>query len=442
VSLDHLEEDRRPVLDRQCEDLQQIAVLVAVCQNAQLGQLVDELILKLKTMQRKGIPLREEYGPDGSDGHAYASAPGDIIWGDSPYGVANMAGNVREWVFNADGNRRLSPGGAWNDPDYTVREVHNQMFSLSPLDRQAGNGLRLALIRDEPAAIAAARVPVSSPKLRDIIAAGQVSDEVFEAYRINFEYDRKPLNAATEFLGSDRLMTHELIEIDAAYSSPRLPIHLYLPTAASPPYQVVLYWPASIVKELERYEDFIFQFDFLLKSGLAVAFPIYYDAFGRREAGATVESTGTAASRDATIRAVKDLRRAVDYLETRPDIDTQNFAFFAHSGGAGIGAIALAVEPRFRAAVFYTFPTREQSQADIDPVSYLKRIRTPVLMISGKFDPFVPLEEVRSAFDLIGAAPSDKRMIIAPSGHYAPYDLLVRESLAWYDEKLEIPGKR
>lgn len=362
---------------------------------------------------------------------------GSISWA----GNFDMAGNVREWVFNAVGKRRYVLGGAWNDDGYRYR-VTDQAFSLSPLDRQAGNGLRLALIRDEPAAIAAARVPVSSRKLWDITAAGQVSDEVFEAYRINFEYDRTPLNATSEILGSGRLMTHELVEIDAAYSSLRLPIHLYLPIAASPPYQVVLYWPGAIARELERYEDFKFQFDFLLKSGLAVAFPIYYSTFGRRDIGAAVESTGTAAYRDVTIRAVKDLRRAVDYLQTRPDIDTQKFAFFGHSWGAGMGAIALAVETRFRASVFYTLAIPGRPRADIDPASYLKRIRTPVLMISGEYDPFVSLEEARSTFDLIGTAPADKRLIVAPSGHFAPYDLLVRESLAWYDQKLGTPSKR
>jgi dienelactone hydrolase len=367
---------------------------------------------------------------------------GSISWA----GNFDLAGNVREWVSNADGNRRYALGGAWNDSGYRATDdgslTTDRMFSQSPLNRQAGNGLRLALVRDEPAAIAAALVPVSSRELRDITAAGQVSDEVFDAYRINFEYDRTPLNAAVEAINSDRLMTHELVEIDAAYSSLRLPIHLYLPTASSPPYQVVLYGPGGIVTELERFEDFKFQFDFLLKSGRAVAFPIYYDTFGRRETVAAVEYTGTAASRDAKIRAIKDLRRTVDYLETRPDIDTQKFAYFGNSWGARTGAITLALEPRFRASVLYTLPTREESQADIDPVSYLKRIRTPVLMISGEYDPMVPLDEARPAFDLIDSAPGDKRMIVAPSGHFAPYDLLVRESLAWYDEKLGTPGKR
>ncbi len=101
------------------------------------GKLADEVILGLKTTQRTGFPVREEYEPDGNDGHAYASAPGEIIWGDSPYGVANMAGNVREWVqdyYSEEGyadlpvinpvrdtphnaeTRRAVRGGAWTMP--------------------------------------------------------------------------------------------------------------------------------------------------------------------------------------------------------------------------------------------------------------------------------------------------------------------------------------
>ena len=107
-----------------------------------------------------------------------------------------------------------------------------------------------------------------------------------------------------------------------------------------------------------------------------------------------------------------------------------------------MGPVALAVEPLFRASVLYTLTTNERPRAEIDPASYLKRIRTPVLMISGEYDPFVPLEEAWAAFNLIGTAPGDKHMIVAPSGHFVPDDLLARESLAWYDQKLGTPGKR
>ncbi len=357
-------------------------------------------------------------------------------------GNFDMAGNVREWIFNEVGDRRYALGGAWNDESYrAIDQAHTQVA----LDRKPGNGLRLALVRDEPDTIDAARAPDSLPASRasrDITSAAQVSEDVFEAYRINFEYDRTPLNADVQTVGSDRLMLHELIEIDAAYASPRLPIHLYLPTNVSPPFQVVLYWPGSVVHELAHYDDFKFQFDFLLKSGRAVAFPIYYSAFGRLDSGAYEEQSGTVAMRDTAIRMIKDLRRTVDYLETRPDIDTGKIALFGNSAGARNSVIGLALDTRFRAAILYTLPTSARPQPDIDSASYLTRILTPVLMISGAYNPVVPLQDARTTYGLLGTANEDKRLVIAPSGHSVPYQLLVRESLAWYDRHLGVPGKR
>jgi dienelactone hydrolase len=269
--------------------------------------------------------------------------------------------------------------------------------------------------------------------------AAQVSDEVFQAYRINFEYDRKPLNADVRKVGSDRLMQHELIEIDSAYSSPRLPIHLYLPENASPPYQIVVYWPGGIAVELARYEDFKFQFDFLLKSGRAVAFPIYYSAFGRVEPQADTELTGTAALRDVVIRSIKDLRRTVDYLESRPDIDGQKIAYFGNSWGAKYGLIGLSVDSRFRTSVLYTLSMAPNPSPDIDPASFFRQVRTPVLLIGGQYDPFISHEDAQTAYELLGTTEEDKRLVIAPSAHYAPFPLLVRETLAWYDSYLGIP---
>ena len=44
VALDHLEEERRPVLRRLREDLQQVAVVVAVGEDAQPPQVVPALV--------------------------------------------------------------------------------------------------------------------------------------------------------------------------------------------------------------------------------------------------------------------------------------------------------------------------------------------------------------------------------------------------------------
>jgi formylglycine-generating enzyme required for sulfatase activity len=42
--------------------------------------------------------VEREFAPDPSDGAEYAAPPGSLIWGESPYGVMDMAGNVSEWV--------------------------------------------------------------------------------------------------------------------------------------------------------------------------------------------------------------------------------------------------------------------------------------------------------------------------------------------------------
>ncbi len=36
----------------------------------------------------------------------------------SPYGTYDMAGNAKEWCWNATGNKRYILGGAWNEPSY------------------------------------------------------------------------------------------------------------------------------------------------------------------------------------------------------------------------------------------------------------------------------------------------------------------------------------
>jgi formylglycine-generating enzyme required for sulfatase activity len=70
-----------------------------------------------------------------SDGAPYVVAPGSMPWGESPYGVHDMAGNVAEWVadyyrdsaylglgpiapmqgipMQSDRSMRVSRGGSW-----------------------------------------------------------------------------------------------------------------------------------------------------------------------------------------------------------------------------------------------------------------------------------------------------------------------------------------
>jgi len=57
---------------------------------------------------------------------------------------------------------------------------------------------------------------------------------------------------------------------------------------------------------------------------------------------------------DVLAQQVVDMRRAVDLLESRRDVDPKRIAYVGHSVNAAVGGVLRAVEPRFRALVLMT----------------------------------------------------------------------------------------
>ena len=55
--------------------------------------------------------------------------------------------------------------------------------------------------------------------------------------------------------------------------------------------------------------------------------------------------------RDHVVMWVKDVRRTLDYLATRPDIDSTRFANYGISFGGRMAGLVPAVEPRLKAVV-------------------------------------------------------------------------------------------
>lgn len=80
---------------------------------------------------------------------------------------------------------------------------------------------------------------------------------------------------------------------------------------------------------------------------LAMMFPIYAGTFERLRDS---PDSGTHAYRDQLIEDEKDISRAIDYLETRSDIDHHRLAYYGISWGGDVAPIMLAVEKRFRVA--------------------------------------------------------------------------------------------
>src|SRR5689334_8266792 len=89
-------------------------------------------------------------------------------------------------------------------------------------------------------------------------------------------------------------------------------------------------------------------FEFIIRSGRALIYPIYQGTFDRR---GDVQRGATGA-REMQVQWAKDLFRAVDYLATRSDVDQQHLGYYSLSMGAFFGPIPVALEPRIKAAVF------------------------------------------------------------------------------------------
>ena len=82
--------------------------------------------------------------------------------------------------------------------------------------------------------------------LRDFQAVTPVSDDVFQAVKGSYAYDKtKPLKAKVEPPAETAFWVHERVEVDTAYGSERLIVHLFLPREAAPPYQPVISWPTA-----------------------------------------------------------------------------------------------------------------------------------------------------------------------------------------------------
>jgi dipeptidyl aminopeptidase/acylaminoacyl peptidase len=165
-----------------------------------------------------------------------------------------------------------------------------------------------------------------------------------------------------------------------------------------------------------------------------VAFPIYQQTYERRR-----QPTGANFLREVSIQRGHDLRRAVDYLASRPDIDASRLAFFGVSLGAQLGPVYLAVEPRLKTGVLmsggfetWTIP------AETDPVNFAPRVTQPVLMVNGREDFDLPYETAQvPLFNALGTAAADKRHAVLDGGHIPPRPQLVfKEILDWLDRYL------
>jgi len=188
----------------------------------------------------------------------------------------------------------------------------------------------------------------------------------------------------------------------------------------------------------------------------------------RKEAGKELYSSNLNVSRDGIIQTIVDLRRAVDYLETKPEIDMDKIAYVGGSMGGILRGIFIGVEPRIKAAALlvaggnmslmiresqhYTMPAiREYLEKEnicykelqkfldpVDPISFIDKFSPrPLTFHLGKYDRIVPAEAGEQLFRKAG---EPKNVYWYDSGHNLPLDLVYCRVLDFLDR--ELLGKR
>lgn len=113
---------------------------------------------------------------------------------------------------------------------------------------------------------------------------------------------------------------------------------------------------------------------------------------------------------------IVDIRRGVDLLLSRSDIDAGRIAYVGHSFGAAIGAALDATEKRFRAFVFMSGPQNLDKQVRwTNPATYADSFGpAPALFQYGLHDEMIPLAHAK---DYVAMVSGPKTVTFYDAGH-------------------------
>lgn len=361
---------------------------------------------------------------------------GGGVLGASPRGVYDLAGNVREWVVNArEPGTRYILGGGWSDPPYMFTESYAQ----PEVNRAAINGIRLVKRLGDAPGLAAASAPVLRRR-RDYAGAQPVDDATFRGFLSLYEYDRTALDAtvASRDTTAEDWIREDITFPLAGDPEPMWAV-LFLPRRTRPPFQTVVLWPASDAFNRSDRQHLSMTFvDYIVRSGRAVLYPIYEHTYGRGSVMGQDVGSPTIAHRDQMLRWVREMRRSIDYAVTRPEVDSTRLAYVGTSWGGRTAGVALAVEPRFKAAVLNAPGLSPYDlRPEEDAVNFLPRITIPVIMLSGRLDSTFPLETSQlPMYRLLGTPAADKKHLLWDGGHFLPRTMMVAQCLTWLDRYL------
>ena len=181
--------------------------------------------------------------------------------------------------------------------------------------------------------------PVDNPLVYIRVTDPIGSKEFFETNRQLFAYDRE---ASLDIQEVSRRVEEDISVIEITYASPkggRVPATLIVPGDAGPFAGLVMMRSMELEFGMS-YADY----------GAVV---IYVDppSFRPQNSGPRGILTFTEQDREEQIQLIIDLRRALDLLIARPDVDPERIAYLGVSYGGAMGGLLSGVEDRFQAYV-------------------------------------------------------------------------------------------
>ncbi|MEZ6034097.1 MAG: alpha/beta fold hydrolase [Planctomycetaceae bacterium] len=142
-----------------------------------------------------------------------------------------------------------------------------------------------------------------------------------------------------------------------------------------------------------------------------------------------IQRKGYFTQQEIYIQTTRDYRRAIDYLETRVEIDANKIGVFGYSMGGAQTFLLTGVEPRVKVSVACATPADNSKFSSIAPQNFAVEIgQRPFLMLMGRTDTMCPIEKAQALLDLIPAA--HKQLMFYEAGHRLPVDY-VPQAVKW-----------